>query len=125
MLYNIDIKRLLSCFPNSFINSNFEFIADVKSNTYFILKDCESVLDIQCKVLEWLSRSACKTLPYRSIKKNIEFHAKMLKGINDYLHTDFTEKEMLVIYTYLGNCCNHNRTLQFIEDYEFDMSFFK
>ena len=28
------IKRLMNCFPNSFINHNGEFIAEGKSNTF-------------------------------------------------------------------------------------------
>ena len=39
----------------------------------------------------------------------------MLDGINNYMDTDFTEDEMMEIYTYLGNACNHKKTIRFIE----------
>ena len=36
-------------------------------------------------------------------------------GINEFLGTDFDSEDMEEIYTYLGNACNHKRTVQFIE----------
>lgn len=109
------IKKLMNCFPNSFINHNGEFIAESKSNTYFILEDCKTELDVKCKVLEWISRSAYKTEPYASEKRNKEFHEFMLNGINQFLETDFSQDDMEQIYTYLGNAINHERTVAFVE----------
>lgn len=109
------IKRLMNCFPNSFINHNGEFIAEKKSNTYFILEDCKTELDVKCKVLEWISRSAYKTQPYASEKRNKELHEFILNGINRFLGTNFSEDDMEQIYTYLGNAVNHERTVAFIE----------
>ena len=114
------IKKLMDCFPRSVINQNGEFIAHIPSNQYFILHDCNTELDIKCKVLEWLSRGAYKTEPYRSKKINDEFHAFMLNGINKFLGTEFTEDDMETIYTYIGNACNHEKTIRFIESgYDF------
>ena len=48
----------------------------------------------------------------------------MLSGINQFLGTDFTEKDMEQIYTYLGNRCNHAKTLKFITS-GYDMSVLK
>ena len=53
-------QALLNSFPNSFINEHNEFIAERRSNQYFLLNDCNSPRDIECKVLEWLSRPASK-----------------------------------------------------------------
>ena len=36
------VTKLMNCFPNSVINHNAEFIAHIRSNTYFGLKDCEN-----------------------------------------------------------------------------------
>ena len=36
------VAKLMNCFPNSVINQNEEFIAHIRSNTYFILKDCNN-----------------------------------------------------------------------------------
>lgn len=108
------IIRLMNYFPNSFINQNGEFIAHAKSNTYFILRDCKTELDIKCKVLEWLSRAAYKTEPYRRKDKNDEFHKFMRGGIIKFLGVHFSENDMETIYTYLGNACNHEKTVAFV-----------
>lgn len=109
-------QALLDSFPGSFINERDEFIANVKSNDYFILSNCEYPEDIDCKVLEWLSRAACKGQPYKQEWRNQKHRKIMLDGINDYMDTNFTEDEMMEIYTYLGNACNHKKTLRFIEN---------
>ena len=108
------ITRLMNCFPKSFINKNGEFIAHAKSNTYFILRDCKTELDVKCKVLEWLSRAAFKTEPYRRRDKNDEFHKFIRGGIIEFLGVHFSESDMETIYTYLGNACNHKKTVSFV-----------
>lgn len=118
------IQRLMNCFPNSFINHNGEFIAHRKANVYFILKDCRNELDVKCKVLEWLSRAAHKTCPYGSDRKNKEFQKFMLNGVNQFLGTLFSEGDMEEIYTYLGNACNHQKTVAFVLS-GYDMSILK
>ena len=74
-----------------------------KGNVYFTAKDCETETDIKCKLLEWCSRDAGKGEPYRSEKKNIKFRQSIINGINLYLGTDFTIKDMYWIYYKLGN----------------------
>ena len=109
-------QNLMKCFDRSFINSNGEFIAHVRTNQYIVLANCETELDVKCKVIEWFSRPAYNTEPYRTKRKNDEFHRFMLNGINEFLGTAFTEEDMDVIYTYLGNACRHKRTIRFIEN---------
>ena len=110
-----ELLRLMRCFHGSFVNEHGEFIAHRYSNTYFRLDNCESELDVKCKVLEWLSRSASKGQPYATDKKNLVFQGFMQEGINRYLGTEFDSEEFDEIYTYLGNACNHAKTLRFIE----------
>ena len=106
--------RLCRCFPNSFINGSGEFVAYRQANEYFIFENCETELDVKCKVLEWFSRGAFKTEYFSSDLKNKKYHEFMLSGINRFLGTQFTEDDMETIYTYLGNCCNHQLTVEFI-----------
>lgn len=116
------VQRLMNCFPRSVINQHGEFIAHMKANEYFILRDCKTELDVKCKVLEWFSRGAYKTEPYGTKKMNDEFHCFMLAGINEFLETSFTPHDMEVIYTYLGNACNHAKTISFIaSNYDFSV----
>ncbi len=109
------VQKLFICFPDSFINHNNEFIAHRRANAYFLLENCKTELDVKCKVLEWFSRYAYKAQPYNSDWKNEQFHDFMLDGINKFLNTEFTKDDIEIIYTYLGNCCNHKRTIKFIE----------
>ena len=112
------IKKLMKAFPRSFIiatgDGEAEFIAHREANSYFRLIDCYTEFDVKCKVLEWLSRDAHKTAPFNSERRNREFNKFILNGINSYLETSFTFDDMDIIYTYLGNRCNHNRTEKFI-----------
>lgn len=115
-------KALLEAFPKSFINENNEFIAELRSNQYFLLEDCKTPQDIECKVLEWLSRAASKGQPYSQEWRNRKFREFMLNGINAFLDTSFSEDEMRTIYQHLGNAVNHDKTVQFIESgYDFDI----
>lgn len=116
--------RLLADFDGSFFNERDEFIAHRYSNTCFIFSNCETELDVKCKVIEWLSRSALKGIPYSQEWRNKKFRKFMLDGINMFLHTDFSFDDMEDIYTYLGNACNHQRTIEFIES-GYDMKFFE
>lgn len=109
------LTKLHLAFPGSKIHYNGEFIANVPANSYFVLHNCETELDVKCKVLEWLSRDAFKSEPFNSAKKNLRLHETMLHGINVFLGTNFSYEDMETIYTYLGNCCNHARTLRFIQ----------
>lgn len=108
-------QKLMNCFPNSFLNSNLEFIANRYSNLYFNLKNCLTEIDVKCKVLEWFSRDCFKTQAYRSRKRNEQYHNEILNCVNDYLDTHFTQGDMEKIYARLGNAINHELTIKFIE----------
>lgn len=117
------LKRLLNCFPNSFVNGSGEFVAHTDANQYFIFENCETLLDVKCKVIEWFSRGAFKTAPYQKESRNNRLHEFMLNGINKFLETNFTETDMEIIYTYLGNAIKHQKTIEFIEN-GYNMAFF-
>ncbi len=106
--------ELLNAFPDSFINHKDEFIAHRYSNQYIILSNCQSREDVECKVIEWFSRPAHKTAPYRTEWRNKAFHKLMLTGVNEFLGTKFTEEDMNKIYAPLGNAINHEKTLEFV-----------
>ena len=116
--------RIMQSFPRSFINQHGEFIAHEKANEYIILENCKDELEVKCKVLEWFSRGACKTEPFGSNKKNQEFHAFMLNGINKFLGTNFSGEEMEAIYQYLGNNVNRGLCIEFINS-GFDLNLLK
>lgn len=109
--------RLLECFPKSFINKNGEFIAHKKSNTYLILENKETWLDVAVGMVEWFSRAAYKTQCYNSTAADDKFHRFMLDGINKFLGPakPLTNKDMELVYTYLGNGVHHSLAVQFVE----------
>lgn len=117
-------RKLARAFPRSFINTNLEFIAHKKANEYFRLEDCNLEFEVKCKVLEWLSRGAYKSCPFDSDFENEKLHAFMLNGINDFLGTYFTEDDIEIVYTHLGNRCNHELTVEFINS-GYDMAVFE
>jgi len=109
-----DLNKLLNSFPGAFIGRNMELIVNAKTNAYISLLNCKTVLDIKCKILEILSREASSSLPFKTEKKNNEYHQKLTAYINDYLGTNFSVNEMNDIYCYLENSSNHEKTKEFI-----------
>lgn len=118
------LNDLFGAFPNAIMNRNLEFVADPnrRVNSYFRLDNCETRTDAIAKVLEWLSREACKSEHFRVKWRNDQVHEYHLNGINTFCGTGFSKDEMRQIYTYLGNCCNHQKTLRFIvSGYDLDV----
>lgn len=113
-------QALLNAFPGSWFNESDEFIADTRSNTYFIFRDCNAPLDVECKILEWFTRPAHKGMPYNQEWRNRKFREFMMNGINDFLDTGFNQNSMEDIYCALGNAIDHEKTIKFIESgYDF------
>ena len=113
MIDNVVIK-LMRSFSGSFLTDCGEIVVHSKANEYFNVQKCADELEVKCKVLEWFSRAAYKTSPYRQVKKNNEFHDFMRNGINSFLETNFTKEDMAKIYQELGNQVNRDLTIKFI-----------
>lgn len=111
----LEVLLIKNAFPKTIINDLDEVIVEPRTNQYFGTYNCETKKDVQAKVLEWLSRGACKTEPYRTAKSNKAFHKYMQNGINEYLETNFSQEDFEKIYDRLGNSIYHALTLQFIE----------
>lgn len=115
------MMKLMKCFNGSFINQNGEFVAHAEANEYLCLTVCKNEFDIKCQMLEWFSRASYKTKPFDSTRKNDKFHDFMRDGINKFLGTSFDKNGMCKIYTHLGNACDHDKTIAFVES-RYDMS---
>ena len=122
MIDNNIKQKLRNAFPGSIINAADEFVASRLNNDYFRLEDCNSLEDVQCKVLEWFSRSAHKGIPFQDERDNLFFQEKLLNSINRFLGTTFSKKDITKIYDILGNACKHNLTVQFVR-HGFDMDY--
>ncbi len=110
------LKRLFRSFPKAIINGQLEFVTDPspRVNSYFTIGNCETEEDVAAKVLEWLSREAYKSEHYHTEWRNREVHEYHLRGINQFLGTNFTPEDIRVIYCELGNRADHDKTLRFI-----------
>ena len=113
----LELKKLLNCFPESYINRNLEVILIPKTNTYFSLVGCGTKRDIIAKVLMWCTRDIAKARPYQQQKRNIDFYVHNRTRLEKYLGSSINVD---VVYHHLGNGINKKLTYQFI-DSGFDM----
>lgn len=116
------LKKLFKAFPYAIINRNLEFVAEPnpKVNSYFILNGVGTEQQVQCKLLEWLSREASSSQHYKIADYNDKAHKYHRDGINSFLGTNFTHEDMELIYSKLGNEVNRELTIKFIQS-GFDM----
>ena len=80
----------------------------VKAIHHAFFKYVDDEQELNCKVLEWLSRPA--------FKEGNDIDRKWyLDGINKFLGTNFTREDIEEVYCYLGNNVNRELTLVFIK----------
>ncbi len=113
-----ELKKLMSYFPDSFINRQLELILIPKTNTYFSLRDCLTKNDVISKVLMWCTRDISKAMPYQQQKRNIDFYVVNRTRLEKYLGSNIN---LDVVYHCLGNGINKELTHRFIES-GFDMT---
>ena len=93
-----EILKLMECFPGSSISSKGYLLLN-KQRSGFFIADIESEEDLKCKLLEYVSRDACKTMVYQQHVRNVRFWNKTRKNI----------------YQYLCNGMRHKLTKEFVE----------
>lgn len=103
-----ELEKVYLAFPQAFINKHNEIIIYPRRNTYFRLDDVDDETILSCKILEWLSREASKSISPASKKYHFE-------GICKYFDRRFTQEEMDEIYDNLGNSIRRTLTIKFIE----------
>lgn len=96
------IDKLIAAFLKSYVNDKGEFVVNPLLRPKFSLAECVTPLDVKCAVLESLSDQA-------------SCYIQILDGVNAFLGTDFSIREMDLIYTYLGDSIDHKRTIAFVE----------
>lgn len=65
-------------------------------------------IEFDYKILEWLSRPACKGT-------NRYWQKYILRGINSYFKQTWSKDEMMDIYTYIGNHVNRTKCIEFFK----------
>lgn len=114
---NKELQRIYEAFPKAFINRHNEMIIYPRENTYFLLENVNNELELECKVLEYCSRQASKGISKASRKYHFE-------GICNFFNKPFTQEEMDLIYTKLGNGIRRKLCIKYIES-NFDLEVFK
>jgi len=114
------IEQLSIYFDSCYINDIYELIIEPKNNVYFMLYDLLSLeadeieINFKRKFIEWVSRSAHKHVtPY--------WKNWFKRGFKSYLCVNFSDDDLKVIYTKLGNGVNQKLAIKFIES-NFDVS---
>lgn len=107
-----ELKKLMNCFPDAFINRQLEFILIPKTNTYFRLEGCLTREDVISKVLMWCTRDIARAAPYNQVKRNIDFYVFNKERLEKYLGASVNVD---VIYHLLGNGINKALTEEFIK----------
>lgn len=106
-----ELKRLINCFPEAYINRQLEFILIPKTNTYFRLEGCLTREDVISKVLMWCTRDIANAAPYVQVKRNIDFYVNNKERLEKYLGASVNVD---IIYDCLGNGTNAKLTKEFI-----------
>ena len=105
---SVELRRIFNYFPKAFINRWNEMIIYPRMNTYFQLSNISNERELECKVLEYCSREASKGYSPASVKYHFE-------GIRHFFNRKFTQEEMDLIYTKLGNGINRKLCIKYIE----------
>lgn len=106
-----ELKKLINCFPDAYINRQLEFVLIPKTNTYFHLEGCLTREDVISKVLMWCTRDIANAAPYVQMKRNINFYVDNKERLEKYLGASVNVD---VIYQCLGNGINSTLTKEFI-----------
>lgn len=106
-----ELKKLMNCFPDAFINRQLEFILIPKTNTFFRLEGCLTREDVISKVLMWCTRDIARAQPYIQVKRNIDFYVRNKERLEKYLGASVNVD---IIYHCLGNGINTKLTKEFI-----------
>ena len=118
-----EVFKLFELFPEAFLNRLAEVVIchpinptdiggrgkNVYCNYYFRTEDCYTKLDVQCKVISFLSKPAFGGDRPLWKKNDVLISEYVRNGINKYFCTYFDSEEWEQIYCKLGN--NVNRTL--------------
>ena len=106
-----ELKLLMSCFKNSFINRDNELILVPRTNLFLNLNTIYSDEDLKYRVISACSRNCV------SEKSQSAYWARITRvAVNMYLETEFEEGDFRLLYSKFGNRCNEEGARLFIEE---------
>lgn len=84
------VRNLMNVFEASFINRLNELILIPKTNLYICLDDVHNETELKYKIIEYCSRDASSSMPYKTEYRNRKYHNEVRNKINKHLNTNFT-----------------------------------
>lgn len=112
------LEELLAAFPKSFVHHHDpgEFIVEPRVNTFFRIDNVKNRLELEAKVIAYVSRPSYKGAPNQHSK---DYH---LRGLNIFLGTNFDEEDIKKIYGKFGGGCQKEKCFEFIDsNYNFEL----
>lgn len=115
------VQKAMELFKGSFVNPRNELIMIPKFNVYTLLNDVETETHFKIKLCEWFSRDCCCAMRYSQQWRLENYWQENINIFNELCETQFTIKDIALIYTKLGNGINRTLCTQFVEN-GFDLS---
>ena len=110
-LQNEELKRLMSCFPKSFINMDNELILVHRTNLFLNLNTIYSDEDLKYRVISACSRSC---IPEKSQSK---YWSRITRqSTNEFLEVGFGDGDYRLLYDKFGARSNEEEGRRFIEE---------
>lgn len=133
-----EVSKLFEIFQEAFLNRLAEVVIchpiypadiggrgrNVYCNYFFRTEDCETKMDVQRKVISFLSKPAFGGDRPSWEKTDVLISEYVRNGINKYLGTHFDQEEWELIYCKLGNNVNRALCEKFILSH-FDLEILK
>lgn len=102
------LAKILPFFPKAFIYKDDELIIEPKNNIFFRIDNVNSILEFDCKILEYLTRPSCK-----GVSKYWQNYFR--RGVNSYFKKNWSKDDLMEIYTYIGNGVDRKKCIKFIK----------
>ena len=92
--FDPNLDELRKAFPGCYLDFSLNFVSCNITKCSFPTKDCMSEFDIKFNMIDRFIASTCETEPACEDVKNKESQAIMLRGVNEYLSTNFSSEQM-------------------------------
>lgn len=111
--YISEIKKIMSIWKDSYIDSKFELILEERRNIYINLNMYNTPRELKYNMLCWKSRPCIKG-------DDEKYLNSFRKKFNEYFEQNWSLEDVELIYQIFGNECNSELCWQFI-DSDYDM----
>jgi len=100
-----ELLQIKITFPDAFISLNCELILQPELNIYFLLDNITDIRQVRLKMLAWVTRHCFTGV-------STQQRELMIRKLNDYLGTEFSEDEFERIYLAFNDIRNGNKKFE-------------